>query len=105
MLADESIPSEPLMTLASSVRMSPNMFSVTITSKSVGRRMICIAALSTNMKSTVTSGYSQAVRWAVSRHMRDVSNTLALSTTVRCRRRVPASRKATRSTCSISSIV
>ena len=32
-LTDESIPSEPLMTLASSVRMSPNMFSVTMTSK------------------------------------------------------------------------
>ena len=48
-LAEESMPSEPLITLASSVRMSPNMFSVTMTSNQAGWRMICMAALSTNI--------------------------------------------------------
>ena len=70
------MPSDPLMTLASSVRMSPNMFSVTITSKWVGWRMICIAALSTNMKSSSTSGYWGASCWAISRQKREVSRTL-----------------------------
>ena len=37
--ADGSIPSEPASTAASSERMSPNRFSVTMTSKSAGRRI------------------------------------------------------------------
>ena len=41
--ADGSRPMEPASTEASSVRMSPNMFSVTITSKSRGRRTRYIA--------------------------------------------------------------
>ena len=40
---------EPEMQLASSVRMSPKVFSVTSTSKNLGQRMSCMAALSTNM--------------------------------------------------------
>ena len=43
-LADGSMPIEPASTAASSVRMSPNMFSVTITSKLAGRRIRYIAA-------------------------------------------------------------
>ena len=47
--ADASRPIDPLMQLASSVRMSPKVFSVTRTSKNFGQRMSCMAALSTNM--------------------------------------------------------
>ena len=54
--AEGNSPSEPVITLASSVSMSPNMFSVTITSKWRGCCMIFIAALSTNMYSTSTAG-------------------------------------------------
>ena len=56
--AEGSTPSEPASIEASSVRMSPNMFSVTITSKSRGRLSRCMAAESTSMCSMLTSGYS-----------------------------------------------
>jgi hypothetical protein len=46
-LADGSIPIDPANTEASSVRISPNMFSVTITSIHAGPVMSFIAALST----------------------------------------------------------
>ena len=59
-----SMPSEPASIDASSVRMSPNMFSVTMTSKSRGRRMRCIAAASTSMCSSATSGNSALHRRA-----------------------------------------
>ncbi len=39
---------EPVIWAASSERMSPNMFSVTTTSKSAGRLMSCMAVLSTS---------------------------------------------------------
>ncbi len=53
-----SIPSEPVSIAASSLRMSPNMFSVRITSNSAGRDTSCIAALSTSMCSSGTSSPS-----------------------------------------------
>ena len=78
-----SMPSEPVSIAASSLRMSPNRFSVTITSKSAGRETSCIAALSTSRWSSGTSGNSSAcTRVTVSRHSRDVSSTFALSTLV-----------------------
>jgi len=49
-------PREPGSTLAASERMSPNMLPVAMTSKNEGFWMICIAALSTYMKSSSTSG-------------------------------------------------
>ena len=55
-LAEGSIPSEPVSIAASSLRMSPNRFSVRITSKSRGPETSCIAALSTSMWSSSTSG-------------------------------------------------
>ena len=55
-LAEGSMPIDPASTAASSVRMSPNMFSVTITSKLAGRRIRYIAAASTRMCSSSTSG-------------------------------------------------
>ena len=57
-----SRPIEPAIIAASSERMSPNMFSVRITSKSAGRATSCIAALSTSMCSSCTSGILAATR-------------------------------------------
>ncbi|MNC55798.1 hypothetical protein D3C75_1053490 [compost metagenome] len=54
--ADDSIPMDPVSMAASSLRMSPNMFSVTMTSKLEGRRKSCIAQLSTRTCSSSTSG-------------------------------------------------
>jgi len=45
--ADGSMPIEPVIWAASSERMSPNMLVVTTTSKSKGRRISCMEALST----------------------------------------------------------
>ena len=86
--AEGSKPSEPASIDASSVRMSPNMFSVTITSKLDGLRIRCIAAESTSMCSSSTSGNSaRSTDSTVVRHRREVSSTLALSTdTMRLRR-------------------
>ena len=55
-LAELSIPMEPVIMLASSERMSPNMFSVRITSNCAGSFTSCIAQLSTNICSRATSG-------------------------------------------------
>ena len=101
--ADGSRPSEPASIEASSVRMSPNMFSVTITSKSRGRRSRCIAAASTSRCSKLTSGNSAgSMRSTTARHRREVSSTFALSTEVSLRRRARASCAARRTTRSIS---
>ena len=50
------MPIEPVSIAASSDRMSPNMLPVTITSKLFGALTNCIAALSTYMWSSATSG-------------------------------------------------
>ncbi len=98
-----SRPSEPASIEASSVRMSPNMFSVTITSYSRGFASRCIAIESTSWCSRVTSGNSsRARRSVVSRHSREVSSTLALSTEVSLPRRARARVQACRTTRSIS---
>ena len=55
-LADGSIPIDPDRTEASSVRISPKVFSETITSKSEGFLINCMAALSTRTWSNSTSG-------------------------------------------------
>src|SRR5699024_6494106 len=55
-LADGNIPIEPVNTEPSSLKISPNIFSVTITSKYVCSVMRRIAVESTNMCSTSTSG-------------------------------------------------
>ena len=54
--ADGSMPIEPASIDASSDRMSPNMLPVTITSNCFGLRTSCIAALSTYMCVSATSG-------------------------------------------------
>ncbi|MNG27466.1 hypothetical protein D3C84_1125900 [compost metagenome] len=54
--AEGSMPMEPVSMEASSDRMSPNMLSVTITSNCFGARTSCMAALSTYMWLSSTSG-------------------------------------------------
>ena len=56
----------------------------------------CMAALSTSMSVMVTSGYSAAMRWTVSRHRRLVSSTFALSMEMTFLRRLRAASKAAR---------
>ena len=55
-LAEDNIPIEPVTILASSDKMSPNMFSVRITSNCLGSLTNCMAQLSTNICSNSTSG-------------------------------------------------
>ncbi len=88
------MPSEPLMTAASSDRMSPNRFSVTRTSKAAGVFASSIAAESTSRCSRATSGNSVRTSSVTFRHSRDVASTLALSTWVTFARRVRASSNA-----------
>ncbi len=61
-------------------KMSPNRLPVTITSNWPGFFTSCIAALSTYMWVSSTSGYSLATSITTSRHSCEVSSTLALST-------------------------
>ena len=89
--ADGSRPMEPASTDASSVRMSPNMFSVSTTSKLDGRVIRCIAHASTSMCSSARSAYSsRTTRVTTWRQSRDVSSTFALSTDVMRPRRARA---------------
>ena len=82
-LAEGSIPSEPVSIAASSQRMSPNMFSVTITSKRAGvgdelhRRVVDEHVLELDVGVVAPRPAP-----TVSRHRRDVSRTFALSTEV-----------------------
>src|ERR1700723_3690905 len=85
--AEGSNPMDPASMDASSVRISPNMFSVTMTSKSRGLCKRCMAAESTSMCSTVTSGNSTGMmRLTVARQSREVSSTSALSTEINAAR-------------------
>ena len=89
------MPSEPVSIADSSLRMSPNMFSVRITSKAAGLETSCIAALSTSTCSSSRSSRPSAIRVTVSRHRREVSSTFALSTEETLRRRLAAASNAT----------
>ena len=102
-LAEASSPIDPAIIAASSERMSPNMFSVSTTSKAAGFEISCIAALSTSRCSSRTSGWSRATCSTVSRHRREVSRMFALSTEVTRPRldgdaAIPNARRAMRST-------
>ena len=103
-LAEGSMPMEPVMTEASSDKMSPKMLEVTITSNCLGPRTSCMAALSTYIWDSSTSGYSAASRVTVFRHRRLLSSTLALSTLHRRLSRFLAASKATRAIRSISMV-
>ena len=78
--AEGSMPMEPPSIEASSDRMSPKMLPVTITSNCLGRLTSCMAALSTYMWVSATSGYCGARPVITSRHSREVSSTFSLST-------------------------
>ena len=82
-----SMPSEPVSMAASSLRMSPNMFSVRITSNSVGFATSCMAALSTSMCSSGSDSCSAKCS-TVFRQRREVSRMFALSTLVTLRRAI-----------------
>ena len=57
-LAEGNIPIDPVSMDASSLRISPNILVVTITSNCLGARTNCMAQLSTYIWSRATSGYS-----------------------------------------------
>ena len=101
-LAEGIMPIEPTIMLDSSERMSPNMFSVTSTSNCEGSRTSCMAALSTSMSISSTSGYSADRAWARSFQRREQSRTLDFSTEVRRFLRFLAASKPTRRMRSIS---
>ena len=103
--ADGSIPRDPASTDASSERMSPNMFSVTMTSNAAGFVMSDIAVESTSRCSSVTSGNSTATSSTTARQSRLVARTFALSTLVSSLRRPRASSNASRVTRRISGSV
>ena len=86
-LADGSMPIEPVICAASSERMSPNRFSVTITSKRAGSRTSSIAHESTSWCASVTSGNSRAISSTTVTQSCEVSSTFALCTWVTCLRR------------------
>ena len=94
-LALASMPRLPQIMAISSLRISPNKFSVTMTSKLRGALMSCMAALSTYRWASVTSGYSLAISIMVSRQSTEFVRTLALSTLVTCLLRSCAALKAT----------
>jgi hypothetical protein len=94
-----SSPIEPVSIAASSLRMSPNMFSETITSKWLGLETSCIAALSTSTCSSSRCGNSSAwTRTTTSRQRREDSSTFALSTDVTRRLAAANALRAIRST-------
>src|SRR4029077_4846401 len=57
-LAEGMTPMEPARAAAASLRISPNIFVVRMTSNCEGRRVSCIAALSTYMCSRRIPGYA-----------------------------------------------
>ena len=95
------MPMEPVSMAASSDRMSPNILPVTITSKLFGALTSCMAALSTYMWLSSTSGYCLWTSVTTSFQNWKVSSTLALSTLVTFLLRLRAAWKAT---CAMRSI-
>mmetsp|Transcript_6771 Transcript_6771/g.28513 ORF Transcript_6771/g.28513 Transcript_6771/m.28513 type:complete len:200 (+) Transcript_6771:1962-2561(+) len=99
--ADGSMPIEPVSIAASSDRMSPNILPVTTTSNFLGALTSCMAALSTYMWSSSTSGYWACTSVTTSFQSWEVSSTLALSTLVS---RLDRKRAAWKATCAMRSI-
>ena len=99
------MPMEPVIMAASSERMSPNMLPVTITSNFFGALTSCMAALSTYMWSSSTSGYWACTSVTTSFQNWKVSSTLALSTLVTRLLRWRAAWKATWAMRSISGLL
>ena len=102
MLADGRVPMLPVKTAPMSLRMSPKVFSVRMTSNCAGRSTICIAQLSTYWWFSSTSEKTRCVSVTTWRQSRLTSRTLALSTEVTFFLRSRASAKALRAMRSIS---
>ena len=80
--ADGNIPIDPVIMEASSDKISPNIFEVTITSNCAGFFTSCIDALSIYIWFSFTSSYSLETSITVSLHSLELSKTFALSTLV-----------------------
>ena len=80
--ADGNIPIDPVIMEASSDKISPNIFEVTITSNCAGFLTSCIDALSIYIWFSFTSSYSLETSITVSLHSLELSKTFALSTLV-----------------------
>ena len=96
------MPMEPVIMDASSERMSPNIFSVTITSNWLGSLTICMAQLSTSMSLSSTLGYSADSLCITDFQRRLESSTLLFSTEQSFPRRFRAVSKPMRPMRSIS---
>ena len=106
--ADGNNPNEPDKTLASSVNISPNIFSVTTTSNFLGFVIKSMAVESTNPCDNVTwfvNSFSLQTSSATRRHKRDEANTLALSTLTSRPDLSIAARAATRTILSTSGVL
>src|SRR3954451_3022776 len=79
-LADGITRIDPTRAEAAWLRISPNMLVVSTTSNCDGFNVNCIAALSTYMCSSRTSGYASPMEVTVLRHNCELARTLALST-------------------------
>ena len=104
-LAEGSIPKEPVTILASSESISPNIFSVRITSNCAGLVISCMAQLSTSMLVSFTSGKSFATSATTCLQSLEESSTFALSTLQTSFLLPCAASKALLATLSISSSV
>src|SRR4029077_5382139 len=79
-LAEGIRPMEPTKAAAASLKMSPNMFEVSITSNWDGRNVSCMAALSTYMCSSFTDEKTVLIAVTVRRQSWELVSTFALST-------------------------
>src|SRR5579864_5386227 len=103
-LAEGITPIEPTRAAAASLRMSPNILVVRMTSNCEGRSVSCMAALSTYMWSKRISGYAALISVTVRRQSCELASTLALSTEHKRRDRVSARAKAKVAMRSISDV-
>ena len=93
---------DPEISLASSDRISPKVFSVTTTSNWEGSCTSCMEQLSTSILVSFTSGYSLPTSATTFLQSLEVSRTLALSTLIRFLFRFMAISKAFTATLLIS---
>src|SRR5712691_1568562 len=103
-LADGISPIEPTRPAAASLKMSPNIFELRITSNCDGLSVNCIAALSTYMCSSFTAGYTALIAVTVRRQSCELVSTLALSTEQSRRERLSAREYANAAMRSISCV-
>src|SRR5260370_29485634 len=103
-LADGITPIDPAKAAAASLKMSPNILVVRITSNCDGRSVSCIAALSTYICSSRIPGYAPLMAATVRLQSWELARTLALSTEQTRRERLSARAKANVAMRSISEV-